>query len=106
MPKPQASKLYMQTESGEVFMLGDVTEINLEPYDPTCDCERYITTSIRPPITGTFEVSFDFVSDIMCQPKVKLKIFGITNNCIRMHGGRPMRKISQRHLRKKCKSAR
>lgn len=94
MPKPQASKLYMQTESGEVFMLGNVTEISLEPYDPTCDCERYITTSIRPPITGTFEVTFD----VFLQPKAKLNFYGISNNFIRLHGGKPLRRVKRRYL--------
>ena len=39
-----------------------------------------------------------FTCRLIIQPKSKIHIFGVTNNTIRLHGGRPMRTIPRRFL--------
>lgn len=39
-----------------------------------------------------------FTCRLIIQPKSKIHILGLTNNSIRLHGGRPMRTIPRRFL--------
>lgn len=76
--------------TGAEFELGEIKEIEIVPADPDECC---VSTTL-PSLTGTFEVSLD----VFLQPKTKIVLFGLTNNYIRLHGGRPMRKIPRRFL--------
>lgn len=83
-------KLYVSFNDGTKILLGDVTEIStieldtLDPYDPLVISPQRLS--------GTFETTMDF----KLQPKVKLKLFGVSNNYIRLHGGKPLRTIRKR----------
>lgn len=76
--------------TGAEYELGEVKEIEFVP----AELDECYVSPLLPQLTGTFEVS----CDVFFQPKVKIRLFGLTNNCIRLHGGRPMRKISRRFL--------
>lgn len=86
-------KLYAIYDDGTKIDLGYVMEIStiepdlLDPYD-----DNLITSPQR--LSGTFETTTDFT----LQPKVKIKLFGISNNYIRLHGGKPLRTVRKRFL--------
>lgn len=90
-------KIFAKNErTGDVFELGNLIEIGTgDPYDSPYD--DYLTESF-PHLTGTFEITASIET---MQPKVKLRLFGISNNSIRMHGGKPIRTIQKRFLRKR-----
>lgn len=85
-------KLYVSFNDGTKILLGNVTEISsIEP--DTLDPYDHLVTSTRR-LSGTFETTMDF----KLQPKVKIKLYGISNNYIRLHGGKPIRTIPRRFL--------
>lgn len=91
-----ASLIIKNNKTGEEYKLGDITEIEeigdrMYPEDP------YGTISVLSMVTltGTFIVTADGFRD----PKVRMKLYGITNNYIRMHGGKPMRTLPRRFKR-------
>jgi len=90
---PLKREVFVRTASGEELKLGDITEISIEETIPEID-DPYLCITHMAEMTGTFIVNTDF----MQQPKVKIKLFGMTNNFIRLHGGRPMRTIPRRFL--------
>lgn len=88
-------------DTGAIFDLGDVAHIE------RLECEEIHTDPMlndefehiyKPAvISGTFECHMDLAT---MQPKVKIRMFyGITNNFIRMHGGKPLRRIPKRFLK-------
>lgn len=74
-------------DTGKCIELDGITKIEFATEQP--DDRSYI-----PNISETMECTFR----VSIQPKCKLQLFGITNNCIRLHGGRPMRTINRRFL--------
>ena len=94
---PNSSSLIIKNEkTGEEFKLGAIAEIEevgdrMYPEDP------YGTISVLSMVamTGTFIVTADGFRN----PKVRMKLYGISNNCIRMHGGKPMRTLPRRFMR-------
>lgn len=91
---PLKREVFVRTASGEEFKLGVITELSIEEPIPEID-DPYLCITQMPEMTGTFVVTADF----MKQPKVKLKLFGLTNNYIRLHGGKPMRRIQKRFMK-------
>lgn len=85
--------------TGDIWELGEITQIEkcvsdeilLDPMWHEPD----VITSL-PMARGSFECS----ASINLQPKVKLRLFyGVSNNFLKMHGGKPLRRISKRFLK-------
>ena len=72
----------------ESFELGDIGNL---------DYTTLQDDAFSPDVFKPF--SFSFSSKLRLQPKDKMKIFyGLTNNSIRMHGGKPIRRVPERFL--------
>lgn len=76
------------TETGECIELDGITKISL-----CVDTEQSDIADI-PNISDGLE----FTCSFQLQPKTKMHILGVTNNSIRLHGGRPIRKIPKKFL--------
>lgn len=72
------------TDTGEYVELNGIAEINIDSVSESPDI----------PMIGGMEVTLK----LKLQPKSKMHLLGMTNNCIRLHGGRPIRTIPDRFL--------
>ena len=90
--KIEPETLYViNQETGEVFELGSIDSIDYRTLQEDYGTLQEIDSKKMP---GS--ISFEFKMKI--QPKTKLVLLGITNNCIRMHGGKPIRRVQKRFL--------
>ena len=78
----------MSTEHG-FEKLGFMTSDPDPVIDPD-ECE-YVESITMSPITMSFEIQI--------QPKDKLRLLSVTNNAIRLHGGRPLRTVPKKFMR-------
>jgi len=89
-------KLFAVFDDGAKLELGDVVEISADPqdiFDPFDFNILYQPERVK----GVFELSHTLTVDGF-QPKIKLKLFGLSNNYIRLHGGKPLRTVRKRFL--------
>ena len=75
----------LNSKTGEWEKLEAITDICIEDSD-----EQYIPAKIS---ATSMNIKFEF----KIQPKTKLKLlYGVSNNFIRLHGGKPLRTIKKR----------
>lgn len=87
MMMPERIYVYKE-DTGEYTELTGITEIN-------------IGTAPEPlniPDMQNISDGMEFTVKLKLQPKAKIHLLGVTNNCIRMHGGKPIRTIQKRFL--------
>lgn len=80
--------VYFSTEDGRKIKVDEVKEINIvSEYVPN----NNIVKSIIQPSEASLEFTISFIN---------YRFFGITNNKIRLHGGKPIRYNTLKRLRK------
>ena len=94
-PKDDLILYAVDNKTGKKYELGEITEFkeNSEPLD-LFDDELVCRINKTYSVTGTFTCASD-----LRRPKVRMHLYGISNNWIRMHGGKPMRTLPRRFMR-------
>lgn len=83
---------YIDHDTGERNVIGCITEtLSIVPI------EDDVYTTYTEEIAEAESLTITF--SVFVQPKRKLMLWGLTNNSIRLHGGRPLRTIPKRFIR-------